>query len=326
MSNPTFFYFYAPTWDFPPGGPIKLGNVITSIKKPEQPLYTAPLPTDSQVFSSEKSHVEYSKEKSRGGKFSILTKFLSILGVGVDLGANWDKRYNVLKSLIPLSLSFAITCISLTPSPCISLPTRSRNLTTNNSNDDLYVFDRVDTTQFIAKEEYLQTCIEATPVRRYLDKSRYRKPLYIITGIKTVTGAKAKSLKSCGVGANLGIELDGTVWSGGTMSIGGGPTIEGKTENKAGTTWEGSSDFVFAFRVRKVRVEQKTGTVNDDDDYTAGALLGNEVKKKGVPDLSISAEEDPKAEDEGFEEEELMEGDAVIFCAVPKVENQEEIE
>lgn len=75
-------------------GSIKLGNIITSIKKPEQPLYTAPLPTDSEVFSSEKSHVEISLEKLREGQFSILTKFLSILGVGINVGASWDRRYD----------------------------------------------------------------------------------------------------------------------------------------------------------------------------------------------------------------------------------------
>ena len=94
MSNSIKCYFYAPTWDFPPPpkGPIKLGNIITSIEQPENPLYTAPYPSDDEYFSSEKKDVEYSVEKSKAGKFSILTKFLSTLGVGVDLGMNWDRR------------------------------------------------------------------------------------------------------------------------------------------------------------------------------------------------------------------------------------------
>ena len=163
-------------------------------------------------------------------------------------------------------------------------------------------------------------------MRRYLDKSRYRKPVYIITGLKTVTGAKAKSLKSRAVGGNLGVEVDGTIWSGGTVPIGGGPGVEGITEKKEGTTWEGSSDFVFAFRVRKVSVEKDTGTAKEDEDYKTGAMLGNEIKKEDVLKLSICAEEDPEAEDEGCEKEELMEGDTIIACAVPKAEDSVEIE
>jgi hypothetical protein len=159
-----------------------------------------------------------------------------------------------------------------------------------------------------------------------LDKSRYRKPVYIITGLKTVTGAKAKSYKSHAVGGTLGVEVDGTIWSGGTVLIGGGPGVEGKIEKKEGTTWERSSDFVFAFRARKVSVEKKTGTVKEDDDYKTGAMLGNEIGKEDFPELSISAVEDPGAEDEGFEKEELMEGDTVIACAVPRAEDLEEME
>lgn len=110
------------------------------------------------------------------------------------------------------------------------------------------------------------------------------------------------------------------------MLIGGGPEVEGKIEKKEGTTWEGSSDFVFAFRVRKVSVEKKTGALKEDDDYKTGAMLGNEIGKEDVPGLSISAVEDPEAEDEGFEKEELMEGDIVIACAVPRAEDPEEME
>ncbi len=92
MANRTFYFFFAPTWDYPPDGPIKIGNVLTSLKKPEQPLYTAAPQADTDVFSSEKRQVKFSRQKLRSGQFSILTKFLSFLGVGVDVGMNWDNR------------------------------------------------------------------------------------------------------------------------------------------------------------------------------------------------------------------------------------------
>lgn len=184
----------------------------------------------------------------------------------------------------------------------------------------------MDTTQFVPKEDYVQKCIEAVPVRRYLDRSRYRKPVYIITGLKTVTGAKAKSHKSRAIGGNLGFEVDGTIWSGGTVPVGGGPEIEGRAKKKERTTWEGSSDFVLAFRVRKVSVKRSTGAVTEEEDYQKGAMLGIEPEKIDVPELSIAAEEDPEAEDEGCEKEELTEGDAAIPCAVPKARKPGEME
>ncbi|RFU35432.1 hypothetical protein B7463_g888, partial [Scytalidium lignicola] len=272
MANRVFYFFFAPTWDYPPGGPIKLGNVITSVKKPERPLYTAPLPTDAEVFSTEQRRVEFSEEKLRAGQLSIFTTFLSVLGAGVD----GDK--------------------------------------------DLYAFDRLETTQFFPNETYLQKCIEAEPVHRYLDKSRYRKPIYVITGLKTVTGARAKSLRARTVSGSFGVEVDGTVWSGGSVPVGGGPHIGGKKETKIATSWEGSSDFVFAFRVRKVLVERKMGTVKKDEDYKTGAMLEDKIEEMDAPEFCIVTEEDPDAEEEGFLKEELMDGDAMVACAVPNLE------
>lgn len=81
-------------------------------------------------------------------------------------------------------------------------------------------------------------------------------------------------------------------------------------------SWEGSSDFVFAFRVRKVLVEKKTGVVSKDEDYRRGAMLEREHNTFEVPVLSILAE-DPDLEQEGFSKEELMEGDMSVICAVP---------
>ncbi|KAI0850771.1 hypothetical protein F5Y00DRAFT_260221 [Daldinia vernicosa] len=276
MANRTSYFFYAPTWDYPPNGPIKLGNVLTSLKKPERPLYTAAPLVDADVFSSEKSQVEFSREKLNSGQFSIVTKFLSFLGVGVDVGVGWDA-----------------------------------------SEGEAFSFDRIETTQFFPSKDYLQRCIEAEPVRRYLDKSRYRKPVYIITGIKTVTGAKAKSFKSRGIGGSLGTEVDGTVWSGGTVPISSGPTIDVNHGRNTDMSWEGSSDFVFAFRVRKVLVEKKTGVVGKDEDYRRGAMLERGRNTLEVPVLSILESEDPDLEQEDFIREELVEGDVSVICAVP---------
>ncbi|KAI0379220.1 hypothetical protein F5Y04DRAFT_260007 [Hypomontagnella monticulosa] len=282
MANRTFYFFYAPTWDYPPDGPIKLGNVLTSLKKPERPLCTVAPIADTDVFTSEKRQVEFSREKLKSGQFSILTKFLSFLGIGVDVGASW-----------------------------------------NVGEGEAFAFDQIETTQFVPKQDYLQRCIETEPVRRYLDKSRYRKPVYIITGIKTVAGANAKSFGIRGVDGSLGPEVDATVWSGGTIPISGGPTVEVNRQNNTGVSWEGSSDFVFAFRVRKIFVK-KTGVVNKDEDYRRGAMLGREYEISKVAAVSILSEEDPDVEQEGFTREELMEGDVPVNCAIPYTRVEDE--
>lgn len=91
MANRDLFYFYAPTWDYPPEGPIKLGNVISSVKKPHIPLIHSPPTEETGVFKTEKKKAQYTTEKLRSGKFSILTKFLSVLGFGVDISAEVER-------------------------------------------------------------------------------------------------------------------------------------------------------------------------------------------------------------------------------------------
>lgn len=193
MANIVFYFFYAPTWDWPPEGPIKLGNVLTSIKKPEQPFYTAPLPSQSEVYSSEKTDVQCSCEKTREGKFSILTKFFSVIGVGVDIGALWKK-----------GCVFAfVSWQRFGTRGLVEVYTRSDEKLRQNSIDEAYTFKRVETKQFVPKDDYVQKCIEAEAVRHYLDQFRYRKPVYLITGVKTVYGAKKKIalvLRTCRLG------------------------------------------------------------------------------------------------------------------------------
>lgn len=99
MANRKFCYFYTPTWDYPPEGPIKLRNVISSVKKPHLPLFTAPPLDKTGIFTTEKKSAECTKEKLRSGRFSILTKFLSVFGFGVDVGAEVERRF-VLRHLI----------------------------------------------------------------------------------------------------------------------------------------------------------------------------------------------------------------------------------
>ena len=147
MSNAIYSYFYAPSWDYLPDGPIKLGNVITSIERPEDPLHTAPYPKDEELILSEKKQVEYSHEKLRVGKFSILTKFLSILGVGVDLGMDWDRRSIQPASSIPKEPLFYSIYDHKRLSSLFPLPS---------SNQTLYTFTNLSTTQFIPRESYIQ--------------------------------------------------------------------------------------------------------------------------------------------------------------------------
>ncbi|KAL7916638.1 hypothetical protein GGI35DRAFT_47718 [Trichoderma velutinum] len=280
MANNQHLFFYAPTWDYPPNGPIKLGNVITSVKKPERPLHCVP-PPSSDVFSTKKMSVEHTKDELQNERFSILVKFFSIFGLNVRVSAGRET-----------------------------------------SNENKFSFKTVETTQFVPTSSYIQSCVENDDVRRHLQISRYRKPLYIITGLKVVTGIDANMHTSHAVQNSPTIQIDSTIPHVGPVSFGSSGT-ENMASTKAVTTFKNSDDFVFAFRVSKVVVGKGTDQVISEEDYRRGAMLGNEEEQQQVksPKLSILKVEFPDAEGEGFDAEELTEGEDVVLCAIPRETN-----
>jgi hypothetical protein len=162
-------------------------------------------------------------------------------------------------------------------------------------------------------------------VRRFLDKSRYSKPVYVITGMKVARGAKVSSLRARAVRAETSAEVDGAgaaVWGamGAGVPVSGGPSVAGSKETRISAAWEGGSDFVFAFRVRKVVVARKTGDVKTEEDYKTGALLDHEPAAAAggaAPPLSMVFEGEMDGEQEGFRNETITEEGERVVCAVP---------
>lgn len=188
------------------------------------------------------------------------------------------------------------------------------------SDEEGLLFECLETTQFIPTKPYLQACVESDNVRQFLETSWFRKPVYVITGIKVVRGAQANTQKSRGVTGTLGVEVDGTLVTSGVVPVSGGPELEASVSKKSKASWAGSSDFVFAFRVSKVWVDRMTGQVEREEEYLKGAMLGEEQEEVKRPELSISKVEETSPEAEGFSVEELLEDEDTVLCAVPHMD------
>ncbi|KAM0518965.1 hypothetical protein ACHAPE_003956 [Trichoderma viride] len=272
MANQIAYYYFAPTWDFPPSGPLQLGNVLMSMKKPERALYTAPLPNATEIITSESDKVDFTLEKLKAGKFSILTRFVKFLGLGVEISTSWD-----------------------------------------NGNEVAFTFKGLETTFFVPTLPWLEKCLANPSVQRYLDKCRYKKPVYIITGLKTVTGAAIKTNKHFASANTIGIEA--TVPGGdGMLNLTVKPEISTKKEAKAKMSWEDHSDFIFAYRVSKVWV--KKGSILEED-YTKGAMFEKGEKTVGSLTLEVVKVEEADPVEEGFLQEEMIDGDERLMIALP---------
>jgi hypothetical protein len=188
------------------------------------------------------------------------------------------------------------------------------------SDEKAFKFDRMDTTTFIPTEGYVKRCIDNAGVRLFLETCRYRKPVYIITGVKVVSGAQGATTSSRAVEGVVGAQVDGTVLSGGMAPVGGGPEVRGGKVTKNALSWEGSTDFVFAFKVSEVRVS-KSGEVRRERDYTKGALYEDRPTKDVAGPLSI-VEMPPPESQHGYKAEAVQEDDDVVTYGIPVLDDE----
>jgi hypothetical protein len=140
--------------------------------------------------------------------------------------------------------------------------------------------------------------------------------VYIITGLKTVTGAAVKTNKRFASASNAGVEVE-VPGSGGILPWATKPEISTKQEVKDNTSWEDHSDFVFAYRVSKVWV--KKGSVREEE-FTKGAMFEREEKTVANVAIEIIKVEEADPAEEGFLKEEIIDGDEKVIIALPERE------
>ena len=276
MANPQKTYFLAPSFDYPPTGPILLGNIISSPKYPNKPLNNAstrPAIPAAALTTITKTDWKSTAAKSHSGKVGIWAKFLEVVvgvGVSVDAGTSWER-----------------------------------------GTENEYKFDKLETSFFEpqAVEGYLESAMKAPGVIRYLNKSRGRKPLYIVKGVKIACGATAKTLRTKANGGRLGVSVDRAL-----MAAPGsvGPELEAGIKKEDGVEFGGSDDFVFAYRLGRIKVDRKMGEA-EEDDHNEGALFGlpgagnDKEKEKEKVTFRVTEVEGDEAVAGEFGEEEIVE-------------------
>lgn len=247
MSNHVKNYFLAPSWDYPPNGLLTIGNIIVSPKRPIPPLFSAT--SDNKESSSHgtqdaraapahphirsfKDDVEWTRERAVAGKFGVWTKFLETLGA--DVGGSFSSEHS-----------------------------------------EALRFDRVETEEFFPDDAYLRRAVASAGVRAFLQRHRLRpKTLYVVVGVKTVTGAAAGRREAAReLGGEADVAVDGALLGAvGGVPVSVGPSAGWTRRSKDSVAFGGSSDFVFAFRVRRVKIVASGDVVQDD--HHRGAMLG----------------------------------------------------
>lgn len=281
MANMKKTYYFPPTWDVHPQGPLKLGSVLASTKRPLQPLLICPVtdipqptifiagadPAQPQIYSTTRQNISYITSTLRTGSFTLFASFIAaVLGVGPDMS-------------------------------------------TKLSNDNILTlnFARLDTQEWYPSTAELWQRVKHPSVSRFLERSlAWRtKKLFVVTGVKVAYGATAESKAIRETGGEGKVTLDPGTSGGmpGLVEFGTGAGLQKKENTEV--AWESGADgkedpgFVFAYRVQRVKIKKKDGELVEvtSKDHTSGAVYDDGAPSVDKPEEYEIDADDPEDDD-----------------------------
>jgi hypothetical protein len=134
---------------------------------------------------------------------------------------------------------------------------------------------RMTTMSFLPSRQFLESAVQQDDVRDYLTSTMFRDRIYMITGVMVAEGTMALRERMQEKGLYVHAGVDATAWTG--VPISAGPEGEWKSRERVFEKSQREEEFVFAFRVREVRV--KKGGVKADRTYDRGALFSREKQR-----------------------------------------------
>ncbi|KAH0522743.1 hypothetical protein TsFJ059_006541 [Trichoderma semiorbis] len=238
-------YFLCPTSDFihpPPTGPLCLGSIIRSTSSPQYPLNRAKTVAVADAFPPVVD-TDWKKTVSteKGVGLGVYAQFLQLASGGLPVGP----EVNVAHS---------------------------------NKTKSIFAFDTVTTLAFEPTQEYVQEAVKAPTIQTWLREPKQKfapsVSLYLVTGMKLVKGARIKysASQSTKVSGNIGIDVP-------ALATTFGPKGRWNTTNDDETEINRESEFVFAFRVKRLKFGRKLAV----EEYNKGAFLAiGDEKDDGI--------------------------------------------
>lgn len=113
--------------------------------------------------------------------------------------------------------------------------------------NDILSCKTLDTMTFDPTAKYIADTMELDEIKGFMEGCKFKLPVYMITGLKVGRGASLQSSSNI----ERGVKLDGGLQPPGSLAqIGGKAGVavnQGESES-----WTGSTDFIVAFRARKI--------------------------------------------------------------------------
>jgi hypothetical protein len=147
--------------------------------------------------------------------------------------------------------------------------------------------ERMTTQTFLPSREFLEEAVAHEDVKRYITEYRFREKIYMITGVMIASSTKMSSEKLEEMGVYIHAGVDATAWTGVPISV--GPEGNWKRKVQTSESSQRADDFVFAYRIREIKVGRKGG-IKSNKLYDKGALFDTERKRKEKEQYEIEVE------------------------------------
>lgn len=139
-------------------------------------------------------------------------------------------------------------------------------------------FDTLETRYILPDDNYVEKALQDAGAQAYFQVHNWRKPVYLITGIKIARGASVHAESNTERSAQASLQVDGTL-SGAPSKAGPEGTLESKM--KRGISYGGSTDYIFAYRLMKIQ-PKKGGQKFTNRSYVKGAVFEKGEEDKGA--------------------------------------------
>ncbi|KAL5089022.1 hypothetical protein Trisim1_006165 [Trichoderma cf. simile WF8] len=179
-------------------------------------------------------------------------------------------------------------------------PSEKFNFLSTRDDDETLTIADVQTTYIIPSEEYMKKALENDGVSLFINVTKMKVPVYMITGIKVAYGAKLSGLHSRI--KNASGEANVTEPNSG---ISAGAEAGYESENTASTGFDGSTPFILGIRVRKIWWKKGIRQTNDN---VSGSILADS-DGEDAPSLLVGLEfeDDFVAEDNSLNQAKVIE-------------------
>ncbi|KAG8529012.1 uncharacterized protein KY384_006701 [Bacidia gigantensis] len=150
----------------------------------------------------------------------------------------------------------------------------------------------MDTCWFNPTKQYIADSVLDPGVQTYIKENKRRRPVYMITGLMIARGASAskKSMVDKGLHAQFGVDFSAI-----GVPAALGPKIEVASGKEQTIHFDHATDFVLAYRLKKIKVKAK-GAIKSKP-YNTGALFDSDVKESALPVDTSWDIDDIEAED-----------------------------